>query len=145
MEKKGLHLAGNHVNPYHFTVGAVVEDGELIAIIRKPDDYYTLPRETAYANESLYDAVVRGLQEEVGVVPEIFGYTGALLEHFNYIDGTSIEKTTVYFHCKKLSSCEKSPEIDEQNDKVLWLPKAEAINRLKACGNEEYKIVLRTV
>lgn len=63
----------------------------------KKDGIYTLPRETVYLRESLEDSLVRGVEEEVGIVVKPKRFLGSQISFFKRSDGSNIEKTTLYF------------------------------------------------
>jgi len=125
-----FEIRGTKDNPYHLSVGAVLSDnGGRIAVIRKRNNYYCLPRETIYTNETLIHGLQRGLKEEVGVRASAGRYLGSLVSPISLPDGTEIEKTTLYFEARVTCFLGKrEPEDDERSDEVLWLAPSEAVN-----------------
>lgn len=146
---KGIQLYGVTSNPYHLSVGGVVVVKGEVALIRKKDNIHTLPRETAFSGESITEAVIRGFNEEVGIVVEIEKYIGSLIVYFALPNGTKVEKTTLYFLCNKISESNRKLEDFEIEDKVVWMPLAKAVdllkNEQKEEGNSEYKILERVL
>jgi len=149
----GFEIRGTKENPYHLSVAAVLlnEQGK-VAVIRTPRGYHCLPRETIYVGESLIEGVQRGLREELGVSCTVDRFLGSIVNHFNLPDGTDIVKTTLYFeaHVTDLQG-DRSPEIEEADDEVVWLDTEPAIEKIKESRhreggrNEEYLIVSRAV
>lgn len=97
--------------PFHISVGAVLTntDGLVCCHFYKrsdlplesegKSDLYLLMRETIEPNETLEDAITRGLQEEFGAEGELKAYIGCIKSTFPFkIDQIPIEKTTLYFH-----------------------------------------------
>lgn len=139
--KNKTQIRGDKNNPYHLSVGAVlIEDGK-IYLIKKPDGYLTLPRETMYLEESLIKTLKRGCEEEMGVKVELERFLGTLISNFNREDGTKIEKTTLYFSVIFESKTNREPKADEINDEVIKINLREAIEKMKFQKNEEYKIL----
>lgn len=68
----------------------------------KIDNFYLLMRETLEPNESLEQALHRGLQEEFGATGEMIDYVGSIKSAFKH-KGVDIEKTTLYFLCKLIN------------------------------------------
>ena len=134
---------GTKENPYHLSIGAIVEDSSRYALIKKSDGYYTLPRETTYSNESIEDTLVRGMSEELGVIVKVRKFLGGLLIKFNHSDGKEIDKTTTYFLCSKIGDSKRVPEDSEVNDEISWVSKDELKKKLDSCKNPEADIVRR--
>lgn len=93
-------------NPYHLSVGAVVqrEDGQVLCLSAGGDVHgmgdfrgYLLMRETVEDNESLEDAVARGMTEEFGVTGTITRFLGSIVCTFHQPGLGDVEKTTPYF------------------------------------------------
>ncbi len=134
---------GTKENPYHLSIGAVVEDNGKYALIKKSDGYYTLPRETTYSNESIEDTLMRGMSEELSVIVKVHKFLGGLLIKFNHSDGSEIDKTTTYFLCSKVGDSKRVPEDSEIDDEIFWVSKDELESKLNACKNPEANIVKR--
>lgn len=63
------------------------------------DDFYIIMRETLEPNETLEQALHRGLKEEFGATGELVDYIGSIEGHFKH-KGVDVQKTTLYFLCK---------------------------------------------
>lgn len=110
---EGTYFQGNSLHPQHISVGGVLvnERGEVCChhfftkdlkgywADEKIDDFYILMRETLEPNETLEQALVRGLKEEFGVEGEFIDYIGSIEGHFLH-KGVDIQKTTLYFLVK---------------------------------------------
>ncbi len=130
---KRTYYQGADEHPWHLSVGAVLvnEKGEVChhhftdALIKGywPDeglsDFYLLMRETVHPNETLEEAVHRGLLEEFGAMAEIVDYIGSYTSTFEH-KGVVIQKTTPYFLCKLLFQDEtKRDASDIEGETVL--------------------------
>jgi hypothetical protein len=133
---KHFLITGNKTNPYHLSVGFIVQKEDKIAIIQKTDDSYKIPSETMYRDESIEQCINRGMQEELGMTGEIKRYVGSLMSSFCRPDGTKIEKTTIYFLATYLQDIERKPEPDEIDDTIFFFSLDEAIQVLEKYGDE---------
>ena len=133
---KHFPIIGNKTNPYHLSVGIIVQKEDKIAILQKTDDSYKIPSETIYRDESIEQCINRGMQEELGITGEIKRYLGSLMSSFCRPDGTKIEKTTIYFLATYLQDIERKPEPDEIDDKIFFFSFDEAIKVLEKHGDE---------
>jgi len=129
-------IIGNKTNPYHLSVGIIVQKEDKIAILQKTDDLYKIPSETMYRDESIEQCINRGMEEELGITGEIKRYVGSLISSFCRPDGTKIEKTTIYFLATYLQDIERKPEPDEIDDKIFFFSFDEAIEVLEKHGDE---------
>lgn len=99
----------------HLSVGAVVinDEGKICVhhFTKLPfevfgthyeHDVYLLMRETIEPNETLENALSRGLMEEFGMKAEIRTYLGSIACYFTQ-NNRKIEKTTLYFLCQYIS------------------------------------------
>lgn len=136
-------LLGTKLNPFHVSCGIVLIENDKVFLLRKKDGLHTLPRETAFVNETFEQAVLRGAAEELGRMVDVQRYIGSLVTYFNRPDVEGIEKTTLYFICKQIAEVSRKPAIDEKEDLVLQIGFAEAIRMLKDENNDEYKILIR--
>src|SRR3989344_2167305 len=100
-------------SPFHISVGAVVvnHEGKILTHKRTQEttpaqflytidglnEVYTLMRESLEENESLETAVLRGVQEEFGIVGKVEKYLGSIVGQIVPKTGTPYEKTTLYF------------------------------------------------
>ena len=83
------------------------------------DDFYILMRETIKSNESLEQALHRGLKEEFGATGEIIDYAGSIKSTFKH-KGVDIEKTTLYFLCKLIDQdVSKRPTDDIEHKSIV--------------------------
>lgn len=139
--EKHAQIRGDKNNPYHLSVGAVLIKDEMVYLIKKPDGYLTLPRETMFLEESLTDTLKRGCKEEIGIIIEIERFLGTVISHFERPDGTDVEKTTLYFSVIFKSQAKREPKNDEAGDEVLLMKLDEATEKMKSQSNEEYKIL----
>ena len=141
---KDKQLRGDKNNPYHLSIGQVIENNSNeIALIKKADGIIILPRETAYMDENLVDTINRGANSEVGVTVSIDRFLGSLITSFNRDPNTIIEKTTIYFLTKVIGKCEKNLTEDEVDDIVLWKNFKETISLLENQDNREVEIIKR--
>ena len=98
--------------PYHISVGAILfkEDGAIACQHYSKEtilkftgierDIYTLMRETIEDNETILEALHRGLDEEFGVEGKVLGYLGSLetqVLNKTEIKPEDFKKTTLYF------------------------------------------------
>ncbi len=135
-------------HPQHISVGAVVVNskGEIMAHYFSerlshgywPDlglkDFYILMRETLNPNETLEQALHRGLMEEFGVEAEIVDYIGSQCTSVNSAKhGWKIDKTTLYFLCKFISQdvSKRSKEDIEGETDIEWRTKEFLISKMK--------------
>lgn len=109
------YFQGNSQHPQHISIGALVlnEEGKVCCHHfdstksnfkgywkdQGLEDFYILMRETVEPNETLEQALHRGLMEEFGIEAELVDYIGSIQSHFKS-KGVEIEKTTLYFLCK---------------------------------------------
>lgn len=128
-------FAHSHENPYHLSVGAVVqrETGEILCHHIAPHTHgigdfelFLLMRETVEDNESLEAAVERGLAEEFGVTASLIRFLGSEKGLF-YHEATQaeIEKTTLYFLMRyegDLPGGRTTTDPHEQESKLAWKP-----------------------
>jgi len=133
--KKENYLQGNSEHPAHVSVGAVVRNanGEICChhfikdnlsgywVDENLDDFYLLMRETMHPNETLEEALHRGLMEEFGITTTLDTYIGSIQSHFTH-KGVTIEKTTLYFLCTLVSqdlSKRDTADVEGKTD-VEW-------------------------
>jgi len=119
--------------PYHVSVGAILfNDSFEICLHRFTtsemperlqflagglDEYYHLVRETLEGNESLHDAVLRGVYEEFGADGVVEKYLGSKIDIVE-TPTTEFEKLTMY-HSVKLTELGERPKIDEENETIM--------------------------
>ena len=146
MLKIDTQLRGDKDNPYHLSIGQVIENkSNKIALIKKKNGIITLPRETAYLEENYIDTLRRGAESEVGVTISIIRYLGSLITFFNRDRNSKVEKTTIYFYTKVIDKTEKSLAKYELDDIVIWKDYDETIHLLNSQNNKEAEIVKRVL
>ncbi len=142
------YFQGNKDHPRHLSVGAVLmnEKGEICAhyLSENINGYWKdeglvgthiLMRETVEHNESLEQAVERGLMEEFGATAEIKDYIGSIQSHFKdeEVEG---EKITLYFLCNLIDqnqSRRDTSDVEGQTD-LEWHPLDFLIEKMRKQG-----------
>lgn len=141
----------SHESPFHISVGAVLvnKEGKVRAHYRTvattPEEYritlggleesYTLMRETVENNETLEEAVLRGVQEEFGAEGRIVKYLGAILINV-HAKVRSFEKTTLYFEVELIKEGERPLDDGEGHTELVWETPEFLIERMRAQGRE---------
>ena len=126
-------------NPYHLSVGAVLlNDAGLVVCHHFEEyegvrDFYILMRESVEENETLEDAVHRGLKEEFAATAKIERYLGSIVSHFP-IDGEPRgEKTTLYVLARQIGNLGIRPANDaESSSTIEFLPPSELAAKMRA-------------
>ncbi len=132
------YFQGNNEHLRHISVGAVVLNDKSEICCHHftkgqlpgywPDlginDFYILMRETLNPNETLEQALHRGLMEEFGATAEMIDYVGSIRCNFkpNTEGAREIEKTTLYFLCKLIGqdlSKRNTEDIEGKTD-IEW-------------------------
>lgn len=131
------YFQGNSEHPQHISVGAVVinEAGEVCCHHfdstkgkyegywkeQGLENFYILMRETIEPNETLEQALHRGLMEEFGIEAELLDYIGSIQSHFKS-KGVEIEKTTLYFlgKLKNQDLSKRSSSDIEFESQIEW-------------------------
>jgi hypothetical protein len=137
-------------SPFHVSVGALVVNDEgkirvhhatkektkeqyLLKLGGLPE-VYLLMRETLQDNESLEDAVNRGVYEEFGIKGQIKKYLGAI-QGLIQEDG-GFEKTTLYFLVEMTEQLPR-PDVDEESHTDLeWREPEELITIMQKQGRD---------
>lgn len=138
-ESEIFHLRAEAHHPWHLYAAVVLCDkGGRIAIVKDEDGSFRLPRETVASDDSLVRLVHRLILAQVGVVPEVKRYLGALVLPFDRFDGTKTEKTALYFEATfERPQHSQFTEDTNKDDALQWLPLVEAKKLLAAQpGNE---------
>jgi hypothetical protein len=136
-----LSFAHTPENPYHFSVGAVIQgpDGRILCHHYadvpinpiRPQSLYLLMRETLEPGESPETALARGAMEEFGATVRPIRFLGSLLCSFQE-KGTQVEKATAYVLCE-LETLEPAKRNDdpENQSNVEWQDKEFLIKAMR--------------
>lgn len=144
--KQQNHFQHSAEYPYHLSVGAVVlNDNDEVAVHyfssvsrggRTYTDIYILVRETLELNESLEEALGRGLAEEMGITATLISYLGPIVAQTptDSDDSKVFEKTTLYFQLRLdsqdvSSRLKDDPEADSQ---IQWHKIPFLIDKMKS-------------
>lgn len=143
--------------PFHISVGAVLFNDafeiclhhfskkdvptDLHFLMDNLDETYHLMRESLEDNESLHQAVFRGIKEEFGAKGNIEKYLGSKTDNIMQPDGTSFEKLTIY-HAVKLSELGERTDTEvEGKTKLEWVTPQAALeiydNQVKSTTRPE--------
>ncbi|MBI2043033.1 NUDIX domain-containing protein [Candidatus Pacearchaeota archaeon] len=140
------YFIGNNEHPQHLSVGAVVLNNKNEICIHhflnyplqdKVVDFYLLMRETVNPDETLEEALHRGLEEEFGIKAILIDYLGSIKSKFPS-NGTMIEKTTIYFLCRYQSQDLNLRDINdvEGKTKIEWQSADFLIPKMKEQGKK---------
>ena len=136
------YFQGTVENPYHLSIGAVVQnkEGEVCVHYFEKfshkaagdfEDFYLVMRETIEPNETIEQALARGLLEEFGMKASLRRYLGSIVSNFSKNDKT-FEKTTLYFLCDFISMDESKRGGDiEATSEIKWLTASYLIEKMK--------------
>jgi len=158
-DERENYFRGEVGTPYHLSIGAVVfnDKSEILthyfkrSSLHDLDDIYILMRETLLPNETLEEAVKRGLKEEFGVIAKMESFIGSLVSHFPGAK-EEVEKTTGYFLCQYVTDITGGRAVidEESTSELQWLQPEELANKMRKQGErtgrsdlDESKIVLR--
>ena len=135
--------------PFHISVGAVVvnAEGKILAhkitkqnipaeISEKMEDMpevYILMRESLENDETLEQAVHRGIREEFGVEGEIKKYLGSIQV---FIPQEAFEKTTLYFHVALTHIGERPTNDAESYSDIEWIAPDTLLQKMKSQGEK---------
>src|SRR5438046_461303 len=139
--------------PFHISCGGAVYRREgnhvLYAVLsRRPGrrgvehETWHLPKGTLRSDETLEACALREVREESGLEAAVEAYLGSL--HGRWMDtrrGRLIDKTTHYFLCR-CDGAEPTP-MDDEHDRLDWLPAEEAIRKLDLEPKQEAEIIRR--
>ena len=130
-------------HPYHISVGAVlINEKEEVCThyfknffhpaVGQLNDFYNLMRETVEPNETLEQALARGLMEEFGATGNLKSFLGSIVAKTPQEDYI-FEKTTLYFLYELVeidpSKCSKADK--EIGSEIRWVPIKELIPIMK--------------
>ncbi len=121
------YFQGTVDNPTHLSIGAVLVNGKgQIAChyhvqVRDLKDVYTLMRETIEPDESIEQALQRGLMEEFGASGKLERYLGSIVSSFKR-GPKPVEKTTLYFLVRLTNhdTAKRVPGHDEWESDIQW-------------------------
>lgn len=156
------YFQGTKNNPFHISVGAITvnKNQQICCHYFKKikdmytgdvmEDFYILMRETIVPNETIENALSRGLNEEFAIKAKINRYLGSIVSSYK-INNVSIEKTTLYFLCNLIHRKKKrNPNDQEANSEIKWLnidkliqKMQEQRKKIKRSDNDESKILIR--
>jgi NADH pyrophosphatase NudC (nudix superfamily) len=136
------YLQGNKNHPQHISVGAIMRNSEgLIRVHHFPKeiasgfwkgidvtDFYILMRETIEPNETLEQALHRGLAEEFNAAASLDDYLGSI------VSTPSFQKTTLYFLCtyQKDVGAKRDMRDAEGQSELEWKTPEELIPLMRA-------------
>ena len=143
------YFQGNWQHPRHVSAGAILLNGEgkicahhfVSADLQdfqgywpdeKVDDFYILMRSTLLPDQTVEEALQRGLLEEFGANGRILDYIGSINSHFKN-KGVQVEKTTLYFICKLLSQdlSRRNDQDIEGKSRIEWQTASFLIPKMK--------------
>ena len=132
------YFAGQIGLPNHLSIGAVVVrgDGKVCChhFVEKSGykDLYILMRETIEPDETIVQALARGLHEEFNIEAKLIDYLGAIISKHEEAD-RNIEKTTLYFLCKYIREKDttRNTEDPEGDSLIEWIEPNELIKFMK--------------
>ncbi|MCA9367067.1 NUDIX hydrolase [Candidatus Kaiserbacteria bacterium] len=120
--------------PYHISVGAVVFNDKYEICLHHfekknvpehlqflgdyLDDVWHLVRESLEGDESLQTAVLRGVQEELGIEGRVEKYLGSKIDIITSPYREPFEKMTPY-HAVRAVSVGERPNIDAENKTII--------------------------
>lgn len=123
-------------SPFHISVGAVLVNADGKIMVHKKtaettpaeflhtngglSEVYILIRESVEDGETLEQAVLRGLQEEFGVIGKVVKYLGSIQIPTLHARIRTFEKTTLYFLVTYVSQCERSVDDGEAHSELIW-------------------------
>lgn len=111
--------------------GVVIDDQGQVLLIRARDlrnrAVWTLPKGALAPGETGADAALREVREETGYRCDLLRELEPVTYWFQR-DGQRIRKTVRWFLMRPV---EKVGEHDHEVDEVAWVPRADALNRLR--------------
>lgn len=125
LHTKGFELRATKEFPYNLSVGAIIQEGDRYLVLKQSDGVCRFPSETMYSDESIEDALIRGMQEELGLLVRVGKFIGSVYAEFLAPDQNVVKKTTIYFFCTKIGETTRSPQTNEVDDTIIWATKEE--------------------
>jgi hypothetical protein len=130
-------------SPYHISAGAVLinEHHEIAAHhfesftipgLGTITDFYILMRESLENNETLEQAIQRGLSEEMGAAGTIMAYLGSETHESPTPGHGTFQKTTHYYlvKCTDFDERKRDSKDPESTSTIAWLQAEELINAI---------------
>jgi ADP-ribose pyrophosphatase YjhB (NUDIX family) len=137
--------------PFHISVGAVLVNNKGKILTHKrttettPKEFlhtmgglsetYILMRESLEDNETLENAVHRGLQEEFGAEGKIRKYLGAIFIPALHAKTRIFEKTTLYFKVELIRIGERPMDDGESHTELVWMEPKELLIQMRNQGS----------
>lgn len=137
-------LRGEAHHPWHLYAGAVLlrEDGRL-PLLYDSDGGFVLPRKTMLTNENFIHAMHQLVLETVNVMPQLTGYLGSVTTLYTRYDGSTIEKTVLYFEARFESPYHGSFAPAPDDDEHTWVMLGEAFDLLAQEPHGEEVVIER--
>lgn len=137
-------LRGEAHHPWHLYAGVVLlgEHGRL-PLLRDSEGAFVLPRQTILSNENFIGAVHQLVLETVNVVPQLTGYLGSVTTLYTRYDGSTIEKTILYFEARFNSAYHGRFAEPPEDGEVAWVSLGEAFDLLAQEPHGEEAIIER--
>jgi hypothetical protein len=138
------YFSGSKDYPHHISVGAILlnDEGKVAChyyeeqIRKYPSKFHTLMHESIELNETLEEALHRGLDEEFSAKAKIREYVGSLVINYN-VEDSSIEKTVLYFLCDLVSITDERDLTDPENQsEIKWMDIDKLVEIMKEQGKE---------
>jgi len=138
-------LRGEAHHPWHLHAGVVLvgENGR-IPLVRDSEGSYQLPRATLATDENFISCIHRLVLDTVRVVPTLSGYLGSVTTLYRRYDGSTIEKTALYFEASFRSPYHgrfSAPGL--YDDGLTWVTLGEAYDLLSLEPHGEETIIER--
>lgn len=146
---KPNHFKATPQNPFHLSVGAVVlnDEGKVACHHfsefeldgERLTDFYILMRETMEPDESIEQALDRGLMEEFGIKAELVRYLGSIISSFGA--ASAVQKTTIYFEMKFLEQRDEWRRHDdpEKDAEKVWKDPSFLIEHMQDQGSRLHR------
>jgi 8-oxo-dGTP pyrophosphatase MutT (NUDIX family) len=120
--------------------GVVVRDDEqqpFVAVVRVRGEILALPKGHPFGDESPAEAARREVREETGLDAEVVEQLGDV--KYSYVrGGTRVQKVVTFFLFRYLSG--NLEDHDREVEEALWIPLAEAPERLSYKGEREMAV-----